>query len=386
MDERATRWGRLVCAKYEQLGFRLHRKCEWTVLAGIVQIQDEEGKANKVVSLGTGLKCLPLVAYSTEQLRHQLVRDMHAEVLARRGLLAYLRREMGRAREDSSSVIVRDATTGLFRLREGIRFVMYMSQAPCGDASMHMLPPHATSDQSAALEMASQEKRPRVVRGRSEVTQRGLRTKPGRADALPAACLSCTDKIALWTCLGWQGALLSELAGPVIIDEFVIGERFSLEQCEAAISQRTRAAGASTPLMFHGIRDDLFRYGRRRVLETEAAGEEARLVAASVAQVWHEGGVAETLVEGRRLGAAKPKNGRLPLKSRSSLCTQALAGEENDVRTRKQANEAYQRQKAELLADNGVFEGWLVSDPTMASHRSTLLATNSRVIPDTSKR
>lgn len=359
-------YGQLVCEKYDQCGFKLHRPGEWTVLAGIIQV-DEETKVNKVVSLGTGLKCLPLSAYSKGQLGHQLVRDMHAEVLARRGLVAYLCQELQQARDDSSLVIEKRSEDGLFGVRTGVRFVMYISQAPCGDASMHLLPPR---DVEGVVE--GPVKRAKVLRGRSQVAHRGLRTKPGRADAPPCASLSCTDKIALWSCLGWQGAALrTALHSPVRVEEFIIGERFSLEQCETTISHRVSSVNASIVLKFHGIKDDLFKYSRTCILNSSAAGDEFKLIPASVAQVWYEGGVAETLVEGRKLGAAKPKNGLLPLKSRSSLCTQALI--KGDVRRAKQANQYYQRRKAELfLGGEGVFVGWTVSDPIMSDHRANL--------------
>lgn len=51
-----------------------------------------------------------------------------------------------------------------------------------------------------------------------------LRTVPGRPDAPPSLCHSCTDKLLLWSLLGWQGAALSRLAtGRMPIDGLVVG-------------------------------------------------------------------------------------------------------------------------------------------------------------------
>jgi tRNA-specific adenosine deaminase 1 len=61
-----------------------------------------------------------------------------------------------------------------------------------------------------------------TVRGRRGYETYGaIRTKPGRADAPPSICLSCSDKIAAWNVLGLQGAI-SPFA-PVYLDYIVVG-------------------------------------------------------------------------------------------------------------------------------------------------------------------
>lgn len=63
------------------------------------------------------------------------------------------------------------------------------------------------------------------ARGRDNYSLHGvLRTKPGRADSGPTLSMSCSDKIALWTLVGMQGALLSSMMDPVYVDHLVIGE------------------------------------------------------------------------------------------------------------------------------------------------------------------
>jgi len=51
-----------------------------------------------------------------------------------------------------------------------------------------------------------------------------LRTKPGRADSPRTSCMSCSDKIAAWNVLGFQGALASSLFPPLYISRTIIGE------------------------------------------------------------------------------------------------------------------------------------------------------------------
>lgn len=63
-----------------------------------------------------------------------------------------------------------------------------------------------------------------AVRGRKGYETYGaIRTKPGRADSLASVSFSCSDKIALWSALGLQGGLLSNLFAPIYLDHIVVG-------------------------------------------------------------------------------------------------------------------------------------------------------------------
>ena len=64
----------------------------------------------------------------------------------------------------------------------------------------------------------------RTLRGRNGYESLGaIRTKPGRADSIPSICMSCSDKIASWSILGIQGALLAGFFEPVWIGHVVVG-------------------------------------------------------------------------------------------------------------------------------------------------------------------
>src|ERR1700683_3831434 len=64
-----------------------------------------------------------------------------------------------------------------------------------------------------------------TFRGRDNYSLYGvLRTKPGRADSLPTASMSCSDKIAVWNVVGFQGALASRVLKPIYLHSVVIGE------------------------------------------------------------------------------------------------------------------------------------------------------------------
>jgi hypothetical protein len=63
-----------------------------------------------------------------------------------------------------------------------------------------------------------------AARGRDNYALLGvLRTKPGRADSPPTRSMSCSDKIAMWSVVGIQGALGTNIFGAVYISNLIIG-------------------------------------------------------------------------------------------------------------------------------------------------------------------
>lgn len=110
-----------------------------------------------------------------------------------------------------------------------------------------------------------------------------LRTKPGRADSPPTTSHSCSDKLAVWSLLGLQGALLSQLGMQRLpIDALVIGgvpeehrERVG-EEAGRAVGGRLEAWARSvgleqhdfTPPVIH-FTDRIFEHGREAVAADE---------------------------------------------------------------------------------------------------------------------
>jgi tRNA-specific adenosine deaminase 1 len=184
-----------------------------------------------VIALGTGTKCLPGSRRSKDG---STVNDCHAEVVARRNLIAWLLAEVNAASQSKPSVLEIEPSSKRFRLRDGYKVHFYVSQPPCGDCAIlrsHggekavMLRTGAKSirlDPSYLPLVPSQS----VVDG-EEV---GLvRRKPGKGE--PTLSMSCSDKVARWVLLGVQGSLLSALlAHPIGIETITISLPFATDE------------------------------------------------------------------------------------------------------------------------------------------------------------
>lgn len=213
---------------------------EWTILAAIVLVRSDSEP--HLVALGTGVKVLPAARLPP---LGDTVHDCHAEVLARRGFLRWLVAEAARVQRGEASewLVWRD---GKFALAPGVEVFLYVSALPvscqivgrlahaqCGDASTLHTAAHQPADAAEAFKTEAARRAAteqdtaapvEAVRGRNGYENYGaIRTKPGRPDSPPSISFSCSDKIATWTVLGLQGALLSRLFEPVYLDHIVIG-------------------------------------------------------------------------------------------------------------------------------------------------------------------
>lgn len=105
------------------------------VLAGIVMIENNDIKLAKVISVSTGTKCVSgehLSCYGS------VLNDSHAEIVSRRCLINYFYSQLDLHTNPATaknSIFIKPSQTGqLYKLKNGIRFHLYINTAPCGDA------------------------------------------------------------------------------------------------------------------------------------------------------------------------------------------------------------------------------------------------------------
>lgn len=181
---------------------------EWTVLAGIVAIIDGEMEA---ISIATGVKALPNATIKSHS-RGLLLHDCHAEILALRSFNWFTIQECLRVAEGHNSRYIKAHKCGKYRfeMKTGIEFGMYVSEPPCGDASLEQLIEQDDKEWEHHTELSGN-----VLRGRENFTLKGrVRTKPGRRDSPLTLSKSCSDKLALKQFTSMLNGITSSFVDP----------------------------------------------------------------------------------------------------------------------------------------------------------------------------
>ncbi|KAI8336164.1 adenosine deaminase/editase [Chlamydoabsidia padenii] len=414
--------------RYEKLGKngkpQLHAtKAEWTILATILAVhcKSEDDYNIQVISMGTGQKCLPFSQLTKDG---QLIHDSHAEVLARRGFIKYLLRHPEvyfyyGSEDDKGKLIPRPDYT----------FHMYVSQSPCGDASMTAIADSQTDESRASFHAGDKRKKEtsstgsdstpgiisqhiyankrqklstkdaspttttRLQRGRYDYQQLGiLRTKPGRLDSEPSLCMSCSDKLARWNVLGIQSAILSHIFDPIYLDSMVIGDLFEKASLERALYGRISDL-QDIPLPYKLNRPRIestlvsFQYSKSAL---EKTGKYTSYISTGTSISWINGmEKAEVLGFGKKQGGRKGE--KSTLKTRSILCQRALFHDFVNIKTKNQSLASrysttsygeckdqattYQQVKTKLL--DQYFDAWVQTPKDYQDFDATTVTANT---------
>lgn len=201
------------------------------------------------MSILAGTKC---IGQSLLSEKGDILNDCHAEVVCRRGFLRYIYDQLNAClSSDRSSIFTIDESTLKFQCHPDITFHLLTTHSPCGDASIFQMIVDNTSEEDQVPTKRQKLIAPsdpddddetigsvlpcvnqnftgaKIICNDDNIVQDlmvqsigEVRGKPGRGD--PTLSMSCSDKLAKWTVLGIQGALLHRLLDRPIYLESII--------------------------------------------------------------------------------------------------------------------------------------------------------------------
>ena len=208
---------------------------QWTVLAAVALVKEDQVR---LISFATGTKCLGGEARKNVSVIGSALNDTHAEVVARRGLLLWLVKQVELGGGELVEKV--EGKDGCWSLKPGWKLVLLTTHPPCGDATISPLSDHIEPEESGEPCAKRRKVEEDLQRTGGKVAQDGeydpggdgkdyhrlglLRTKPGRGPR--TSSLSCSDKMLKWNILGIQGALLSHLfPEPLFFSHFVLCQK-----------------------------------------------------------------------------------------------------------------------------------------------------------------
>lgn len=211
---------------------------EWTVLAGLVAVIDEECVP---ICIATGVKAL-----STKYRRYSkgtMVHDLHAEVLCLRLFNYFLVEEI----DNADSKLVEKYGDGKFRIKQDVELALYVSEPPCGDASMKyiagdrkpwvkrqkVLRERSDNDDVGKVRGKDDYGEAGMVRGRNYYDNVGVvRTKPGRADSEITLSKSCSDKLCLKQLTGITNSFTARLFPDGIFLKYLVLQKGKIDHAD----------------------------------------------------------------------------------------------------------------------------------------------------------
>ena len=225
------------------------------VIAAFV-MEDTTTSDMEVVAMGSGTQCIAGDKTSPKGLA---VNDSHAEVVARRSLMRFLYKELLAKLTNTRTIFVNSETAGLAKVRETLKFHLYISTAPCGDGSLfsrddhqNRLPPSDDSHMPTIENRKQGILRTKIEDGEGTIPvgDNAEQTWDGILHGERMRTMSCSDKVLRWNVLGLQGALLSQFMEPLYMSSLTLGSLHHHGHLSRAVCCRANGVESSLPFSF----------------------------------------------------------------------------------------------------------------------------------------
>ncbi|KAI3365930.1 hypothetical protein L3Q82_009694 [Scortum barcoo] len=210
-------------------------------------------KEAEVICVSTGTKCINGEYMSDRGLA---LNDCHAEIVARRALIRYLYSQLehflsNHKEEQQKSIFTRCGDRQGFRLKENIQFHLYISTSPCGDA--RIFSPHEAGVEETEYNYlfyqgdrhpnrkARGQLRTKIESGEGTIpvhSSNTIQTWDGVLQGERLLTMSCSDKIARWNVVGFQGSLMSYFTEPIYFSSIILGSLYHADHLSRAMYQR----------------------------------------------------------------------------------------------------------------------------------------------------
>lgn len=204
-----------------------HRK--WKVLAGIVMTTDAEMQNQIVVAVSSGTKC---IGGEHMSMNGASLNDCHAEIISQRCFKEFLYRQLEMISDgDLQNCVLQSRPGGRYVLKPGIKFHLFISTAPCGDA--RIFSPHELLLES--IDRHPMRKARGLLRSKIEAGEGTIPIKPSDSvqtwDGIIQGqqrllTMSCSDKLSCWNIVGIQGSLLSYYVEPIYLESIILGSLY----------------------------------------------------------------------------------------------------------------------------------------------------------------
>jgi len=237
---------KLVLDKFSQLTDNLTSPyARRKVLAGVVMTAGDSIDDAQVIAVTTGTKCINGEYMSDSGLS---LNDCHAEIIARRCLRRFFYTQLMLhlpGNDPTTSVFYPNPQGQGFILKDGIKFHLYISTSPSGDA--RIFSPHESQPENGdgpdkhPNRKARGQLRTKIESGEGTIpvrTSGGLQTWDGVLQGERLLTMSCSDKLTRANILGTQGALLNHYVAPVYLTSIILGSLYHRDHMSRAMFSR----------------------------------------------------------------------------------------------------------------------------------------------------